>query len=176
MDDVVNRLARELADAIAAAVADDPQVEACREKARAAGFEMKVTLEAVVGFVNRTTATEKGGAMVKVPTPAKVVPLATRAGHDGERSPVPALAEDCRGRGRRKKKSSKAVRKREEGIRNRQRDDAIYSFFRFPSSLQYPQILSRSSPSGQALPVFPASSARCPAAILPRAAACPFTS
>ena len=56
MDDVVNRLARELADAIAAAVADDPQVEACREKARAAGFEMRVTLEAVVGFVNRTTA------------------------------------------------------------------------------------------------------------------------
>ena len=53
MDDVVNRFARELADAIAAAVADNPQVEACREKARAAGFEMKVTLEAVVGFVNR---------------------------------------------------------------------------------------------------------------------------
>ena len=72
MDDVVNRLARELADAIAAAVADDPQVEACRERARAAGFEMKVTLEAVVGFVNRTDKTEKGGAMVKV-TPAKVV-------------------------------------------------------------------------------------------------------
>jgi hypothetical protein len=68
MDDVVNRLARELADAIAAAVADDPQVEACREKARAAGFEMKVTLEAVVGFVNRTRAAEqKGGAIVKVP-------------------------------------------------------------------------------------------------------------
>ncbi len=73
MDDVVNRLARELADAIAASVADDPQVEACREKARAAGFEMKVTLEAVVGFVNRTTTTDKSGAMVKVPTPAKVV-------------------------------------------------------------------------------------------------------
>jgi hypothetical protein len=71
MDDVVNRLARELADAIAAAVADDPQVEACREKARAAGFEMRVTLEAVVGFVNRTN--EKGGALAKVTTPAKVV-------------------------------------------------------------------------------------------------------
>ena len=56
MDDVVNRFARELADAIAAAVAENPQVEACREKARAAGFEMKVTLEAVVGFVNRTQA------------------------------------------------------------------------------------------------------------------------
>ena len=38
MDDVVNRFARELADAIAAAVAENPQVEACREKARAAGM------------------------------------------------------------------------------------------------------------------------------------------
>ena len=71
MDDVVNRLARELADAIAAAVADDPQVEACREKARAAGFEMRVTLEAVVGFVNRTNVAT--GAIAKVATPAKVV-------------------------------------------------------------------------------------------------------
>ena len=72
MDDVVNRLARELADAIAAAVADDPQVEACREEARTAGFEMKVTLEAVVGFVNRAEQNTKGGAIVKVPA-AKVV-------------------------------------------------------------------------------------------------------
>jgi hypothetical protein len=71
MDDVVNRLARELADAIAAAVADDPQVEACREKARAAGFEMRVTLEAVVGFVNRANVT--GDAVAKVATTAKVV-------------------------------------------------------------------------------------------------------
>ena len=54
MDDVVNRFARELADAIAAAVAESPEVEACRERARAAGYEMKVTLEAVVGFVART--------------------------------------------------------------------------------------------------------------------------
>ena len=54
MDDVVNRMAKELSDAIAAAVAEDPRVEACRERARAAGFEMKVSLEAVIGFVNRT--------------------------------------------------------------------------------------------------------------------------
>jgi hypothetical protein len=54
MDDVVNRFARELADAIAAAVADSPEVEACRERARSAGYEMKVTLEAVVGFVARS--------------------------------------------------------------------------------------------------------------------------
>jgi ABC-type taurine transport system substrate-binding protein len=59
MDDVVNRFARELADAIAAAVAENPEVEACRERARAAGYEMKVTLEAVVGFVSRAQAQEK---------------------------------------------------------------------------------------------------------------------
>ena len=68
MDDVVNRFARELADAIAAAVAENPQVEACREKARAAGFEMKVTLEAVVGFVNRTQQT---AALAKVAAPTR---------------------------------------------------------------------------------------------------------
>jgi hypothetical protein len=54
MDDIVNRLARELADTIAAAVADDPRVEACREKARAAGYEMQVSLEAVIGFAGRS--------------------------------------------------------------------------------------------------------------------------
>ena len=61
MDDVVNRFARELADAIAAAVAENPEVEACRERARAAGYEMKVTLEAVVGFLRR--GQDKGAAV-----------------------------------------------------------------------------------------------------------------
>ena len=70
MDDVVNRFARELADAIAAAVAENPQVEACREKARAAGFEMKVTLEAVVGFVSRV---QPAAALAKVPAPTRAV-------------------------------------------------------------------------------------------------------
>ena len=69
MDDV-NRFARELADAIAAAVADNPQVEACRERPRAAGYEMRVTLEAVVGFLSR----EKGAALTKVTTPARLLP------------------------------------------------------------------------------------------------------
>src|SRR5207302_10551140 len=75
MDDVVNRFARELADAIAAAVAENAQVEACREKARAAGFEMKVTLEAVVGFVNRAQP-QPSAALAKVtaaPRPARDV-------------------------------------------------------------------------------------------------------
>ena len=70
MDDVVNRFAKELADAIAAAVAENPQVEACRAKARDAGFEMKVTLEAVVGFVNRNNGT----AVTKITTPARLLP------------------------------------------------------------------------------------------------------
>ena len=74
MDDVVNRFARELADAIAAAVAENPQVEACREKARAAGFEMKVTLEAVVGFVSRSQT----AALAKVPAAAKALPAPKR--------------------------------------------------------------------------------------------------
>ena len=61
MDDVVNRFARELADSIAAAVSESAEVEACRERARAAGYEMKVNLEAVVGFVNRGQPQTEGG-------------------------------------------------------------------------------------------------------------------
>jgi hypothetical protein len=53
MDEVTKRFARELTEAIAAAAATDPRVEACRARARAAGYEMKVSLDAVVGFINR---------------------------------------------------------------------------------------------------------------------------
>jgi hypothetical protein len=69
MDDVVNRFARELADSIAAAVSESAAVEACRERARAAGYEMKVNLEAVVGFVNRgqpAEGAEAGGKPVPI--------------------------------------------------------------------------------------------------------------
>ena len=69
MDDVVNRFAKELADAIAAAVAENPQVEACRARAREAGYDMRVTLEAVVGFMNRTN----GAAVTKITTPARLL-------------------------------------------------------------------------------------------------------
>ncbi len=68
MEDVVNRLARELADVIAEAVAENPKVEACREKSRAAGYEMRVSLEAVIGFVNRSNLT----ALAKVGTTQNV--------------------------------------------------------------------------------------------------------
>ena len=74
MDDVVNRYARELADAIAAAVAENPEVEACRERARSAGYEMKVTLEAVVGFVTRGQEKEKTAPVAaKVTTPTRAL-------------------------------------------------------------------------------------------------------
>jgi hypothetical protein len=61
MDDTVTRLAKELAQAIRAAVAADPTVEACRAKARAAGYELHLAIDAEVGFANRAK-----GATVKV--------------------------------------------------------------------------------------------------------------
>jgi len=70
MDDAVNQYAKELADAIAAAVADSAQVESCRAKAREAGFDMRVTLEAVVGFVNRT----HDNSATKVTAPGRLLP------------------------------------------------------------------------------------------------------
>ena len=76
MDDVVNRFARELADSIAAAVSESAEVEACRERARAAGYEMKVNLEAIVGFVNRGPAQGDGSdsSSKGVPTSKALVP------------------------------------------------------------------------------------------------------
>jgi hypothetical protein len=75
MDDVVNRMAKELSDAIAAAVSEDARVEACRERARAAGFEMKVSLEAVIGFINRTQT----GALARTAIPQqKALPAQQR--------------------------------------------------------------------------------------------------
>ena len=62
MDALVSQLARELSEAIAAAVGDDARVEACREKARAAGFDMRVSLDAVIDFVNRAGHTAPKGA------------------------------------------------------------------------------------------------------------------
>jgi len=75
MDDVVNRMAKELSDAIAAAVAEDARVEACRERARAAGFEMKISLEAIIGFVNRT---QPGAVARPVAPQQKALPAAQR--------------------------------------------------------------------------------------------------
>ena len=51
VDSVMQQLARELSEAISAAIAAHPRIEACREKARAEGFELKLSLDASVGFV-----------------------------------------------------------------------------------------------------------------------------
>jgi hypothetical protein len=60
MDDTMTRLAREMADAIAAAVAADARVEACRQHAREAGYQMQVSIEANIGFAPRgDTATDQ---------------------------------------------------------------------------------------------------------------------
>lgn len=81
MEDVQNRFARELAEAIATAVAQSAEVESCRERARAAGFDLKVTLEATVGFASR------GGS-----EGAEVAPAAAEA----EPKPLDITANDRR--------------------------------------------------------------------------------
>ena len=60
MDSLMNQLARELTEAVSVAVANDARVEACREKARAAGFDLLVSLEAVVAFSSRDAVATKG--------------------------------------------------------------------------------------------------------------------
>ena len=72
MDSLMNQLAREITDAIAAVVASDPGVEACREKARAAGLDMRVSLETVIGFAEKPT--EPGAKAA-----AKLKPAAPKA-------------------------------------------------------------------------------------------------
>jgi hypothetical protein len=72
VDEAVNRYARELIEAINAAVARDPVVQACRERARVAGFELELSLEAVVGVKDRARASAREG------TTAAVIPSATR--------------------------------------------------------------------------------------------------
>lgn len=70
MDSLMNQLAREMTDAIAAVVASDPKVEACREKARAAGLDMRVSLETVIGFAEKPAQ--------GTPKPAKAKPAAPK--------------------------------------------------------------------------------------------------
>jgi hypothetical protein len=53
MDSTMKQLARELTEAVSVAVSKDARVEACRERAKAAGYDMRVSLEAVVSFTSR---------------------------------------------------------------------------------------------------------------------------
>ena len=51
MDEIAKRFARELAQGIAAVVVGDPRLEACRARARAAGFDLDVSVEALLGAI-----------------------------------------------------------------------------------------------------------------------------
>lgn len=74
MDDAVNRYARELIEAINAAVTNDPAVRECRDRARAAGIELELSLEAVVGVK------DGGGAAADSATvTSSVIPGSRRA-------------------------------------------------------------------------------------------------
>lgn len=71
MDPVVNQLARDLADAISAAVADDARVEACLERAREAGYDLKISLETTIGFASRTQDHASPSSGMKALPPAR---------------------------------------------------------------------------------------------------------
>ncbi len=74
-DDVMTRLAHELAEAIGGAVSDNPRVEACREKARAAGYELRVSLEAEIGFGSRHGEVEEADVAATAVTEPPLPPL-----------------------------------------------------------------------------------------------------
>ena len=92
MEDV-NRFARELADAIAAAVAEHPQVEACRERARAAGYEMRDPRSR-----RRLRHAREGWSADQGASAGSCHSRATRPRNHCEQSPVPALAPHRCGR------------------------------------------------------------------------------
>jgi hypothetical protein len=74
VDEAVNRYARELIEAIDAAVANDPAVQACRERARAAGFDLDISLEASVKLKNGTRAGARDGAAAVLPGSRRQLP------------------------------------------------------------------------------------------------------
>lgn len=76
MDDTVNRLAKELAEAMADAVASDPRVEACRARAREAGYDLRVSLDAEIGFAARSgTRTRSKVALARASHAARHVAM-----------------------------------------------------------------------------------------------------
>lgn len=73
MDSAANRYVRELIEAISAAVARDADVQAARARAKAAGFDIKVTLEALLNGTEPDESARARAAIVapvRRPTPA----------------------------------------------------------------------------------------------------------
>lgn len=78
MDPVMNQLARALADVISAVMADDARIDACREQARAAGFDLRIALDAAITFVPLQGSAGASGALVPV-SGVKALPARTPA-------------------------------------------------------------------------------------------------
>jgi hypothetical protein len=76
MDEAANRYAQELMDAISAAIAGDAEVQACRARAKAAGFELNVAVEAQIRPVEaaRTAPVVKSAAAA--PQTRRLLPAA----------------------------------------------------------------------------------------------------
>jgi len=77
MDPVVNQLARDLAEAISTAVAEDARVEACLERGREAGYDLKIALEASIGFSSRTKDAGLPGGMKALPPARPPIEMTT---------------------------------------------------------------------------------------------------
>jgi len=71
MDETIKRLSRELAEAMSGALSQSADVQACHERAREAGFEMRVNVEAIVNFASRAPA---GDGAVEPVTSTALVP------------------------------------------------------------------------------------------------------
>lgn len=76
VDETGNRFARDLIEAIHAAVEHDPSVQACKDRARAAGFDLRVSLDAVVGVGELNRADGRHATVVQAP--ARRLPPAPR--------------------------------------------------------------------------------------------------
>jgi hypothetical protein len=74
VDEAVNRYARELIAAINAAVANDPAVRACRERAKAAGFNLEISLDAMVGVNDAPRSGGEGTAAAVLLPPRRQLP------------------------------------------------------------------------------------------------------
>ena len=77
MDPVINQLARDLGEAISAAVAEDARVEACLERAREAGYDLKLSLEASIGFAGRAQGNALHPGMKALPPARPPIEMTT---------------------------------------------------------------------------------------------------
>jgi hypothetical protein len=73
MDNAANRHVQDLIEAINLAVARDPMVQECRTRARAEGFELHVTLEAVLSQAGRQASSARVRPMAP---PSRQLPAA----------------------------------------------------------------------------------------------------